>query len=153
MRLVDAVASRIDDRCRVTKCNKAGCTVSLRGTPPERLVLDFDKPGSPLSRDATRCDYLVVAAGAGEPSWVATLELQSGTAKGKVIAQLQAGTDAAGRVIPARAQVVFRPVVVARAFHRELMRQFRRTKVRFHDVSEHVSRIRCGACIADAFRQ
>ena len=43
------------------RLKKDGCKVLLTNAPNPRLIVDFDKPGSPLSQDTTRCDYLVIA--------------------------------------------------------------------------------------------
>ena len=45
----------------VGRLRKEGCKVSLNDAPEPRLIVDFDKPGSPLGQNQTRCDYLFVA--------------------------------------------------------------------------------------------
>ena len=47
--LVKAVAGMLDQRCMVSgRLKKEGCAVSLKDAPAPRLIVDFDKPGSPL---------------------------------------------------------------------------------------------------------
>ena len=59
--LVQRVRARVDDRCIATRIRKQGCSVSLDGAPAPRVIVDFDKLGSPLGPSDQRCDYLFVA--------------------------------------------------------------------------------------------
>lgn len=55
--LLETVRTKTDDKClELGKCEKDGCGVSLKDVPKSRLVIDFDKPGSPLGEDQSRCD-------------------------------------------------------------------------------------------------
>ncbi len=77
MGLVEAVNAALDKNCTVSgKLKKKGCAVSLEGAPEPRLIVDFDKPGSPLGKSETRCDYLFVANGERCAGWIAPLELK-----------------------------------------------------------------------------
>ncbi len=90
--LLERVGRRIDANCCVTG---EGCKVVMTGAPTSRLVIDFDKPGSPLATATTRCDYLLVAEDGQAPLWVAVLELKRGQwHAGKVVRQLRAGASA-----------------------------------------------------------
>ena len=69
--LVKAVRRELSSRCLVSGgLNKKGCKVLLRGTPRSYAVVDFDKPGSPLGPEDSRCDYLYVADGKDDTGWV-----------------------------------------------------------------------------------
>ena len=111
--MVQTVCDTLDDGClRSGGLNKNGCSVPLKGTPSPRVVVDFDKPGSPLDRNETRCDYLVVAEVKKEGrGWVVPLELKRGRLRANhVVSQLQAGASAAEKLLPAVLQVRFRPI-------------------------------------------
>ena len=143
----EAARQRVNARCLVRRCRKEGCQVSLRDASPDRVVIDFDKPGAPLRRDETRCDYLVVAG-----NWIAPLELKRGQAGLKIVEQLQAGADVARGLVPGDAALVFGPVVAARGIHRELTRKLRRERIKFGKKAEPVRVIRCGGALAEAFQ-
>ena len=121
--------------------------MSLRDASRDRVVIDFDKPGSPLRRDETRCDYLVVAG-----DWIAPLELKRGQATLKIVEQLQAGANVARDLVPGDAALVFRPVAAVEGIHREVARRLRRARIRFGKEAEPVRVIRCGGALAEAFR-
>ena len=53
MSLVKRVRDKLDTRCLVNgRLKKEGCKVSMTGVTEPRLVVDFDKPGSPRRPDA-----------------------------------------------------------------------------------------------------
>ena len=121
MGLVETVRAGLDDgRCLVGGgLEKEGCRVSLDGAPQRRLIVDFDKPGSPRDPDETRCDYLFIAEDDAEDDakrdakrdaartdgnatpegWVVPLELKRGRLHARKVArQLQAGAAVAERL-------------------------------------------------------
>ena len=62
MSLVKRVRDKLDTRCLVDgRLTKKGCKVSMTGVTEPRLVVDFDKPGSPRRPDRPLCDYLFIA--------------------------------------------------------------------------------------------
>ena len=98
--LVNRARNAISRRCIGHRLRKKGCTISLAGAPAPRLIIDFDKPGSPLRSFSTRCDYLFIAKGEDNCGWVAPLELKRGRLDAaKVVGQLQEGACAAERLI------------------------------------------------------
>ena len=65
------------------------------------MIVDFDKPGSPLPVHSTRCDYLLVAGREHARGWVAVLELKRGQLRvNQLVVQMQAGASAAERIVP-----------------------------------------------------
>lgn len=72
---------------------RQGCKVNLTGVPDNRIIIDFDKPGSPIPSDTIRCDYLVILLSVN--SYLAIpLELKSEKLlTTHAVKQLQAGTD------------------------------------------------------------
>ena len=86
---IASIRSRLGAKCIVKQCRKDGCSVSLAGTPQQRLIVDFDKPGSPIGPAAPRCDYLFLADPSCRDLWVAPVELKKGTVDAsKAIKQL-----------------------------------------------------------------
>lgn len=155
--MVQTVCDKLDSRCFSDgRLNKNGCRVSLSGAPSPRLVVDFDKPGSPLGPSETRCDYLLVAEVKGEGyGWVVPLELKSGCLRANhVFIQLQAGASAAEKLLPAELQVKFRPVVAVGSVPKaERNRLKRKGGVRFHGRNEAVRLMSCGAALATTFNR
>ena len=75
--LLDAVRRRLDPNTLVKKgLKRSGCSLSLSGAPKRRLIVDFDKDGSPLNQNQTRCDYLFIAESDEKFAWVVPLELK-----------------------------------------------------------------------------
>ena len=73
-----------------------------------------DMPCAPLGEHDTRCDYLVFAeegGGKGWKGWVVPLELKARLEIGKVTEQLQAGANAASRLVADASRIAFVPVV------------------------------------------
>ena len=63
MSLLKLVEDKISDSCCLIKgkLKKNGYEVKMTNVPTSKLVIDFDKPGSPLKPDKKRCDYLLIA--------------------------------------------------------------------------------------------
>ena len=146
--VVEMVRSMVENTCVISKgLRKEGCTVSLKDVPQSRLIIDFDKPGSPLGKNQARCDYLCVAEVAGKPGWVVPLELKrGGIDASKVVRQLNAGARAAKRLVPNTMKVNFRPVVAygggIHTAERNALRA-NHNKVQFHGTAEPVRLIKC----------
>lgn len=150
--LVEAVRNEANDKCfEPGKCRKDGCGISLEGMPSSRLIIDFDKPCSPLGKKEKRCDYLLVADDDSK-GLVAALELKSGSYKaGEVLEQLRAGARAAENLVPERMKVRFRPVLVfGKAPHKSERDKLKRTgKVSFHGDAQFIRLIKCGGNLAE----
>ena len=153
--VVAAVRKNVDKSCLVKRCRKEGCAVSLAGAPESCLIVDFDKPGSPLGPDSTRCDYLFVAEGSGGSGWVAPLELKKGQLRAdEVVRQLQAGARAAAHLVPSGAPVAFRPVAVSgnAPKHERNRLKDKRNWIRFRGGDKPVRLIPCRAPLVRALR-
>ena len=153
--VVAAVRKNVDKSRLVKRCRREGCAVSLAEAPESRLIVDFDKPASPLGSDSTRCDYLFVAEESGGSGWVAPLELKKGQLHaGEVVRQLQAGARAAECLVPPGIPVAFRPVAVSGNVpkaERDRLRN-KSSRIRFHGRGEPVRLIPCGARLVQALR-
>ncbi len=151
--LVDAVREKVSPKCLSRKCSRPGCSVPLKDAPNPRLIIDFDKPDSPLGERDTSCDFLFIAEGDDESAWVAPLELKSGGIDAsEVIKQLQAGARAAEKLVCRNLPVNFRPIVASGNLPKAERTAIKRT-IRFHRDSMPVRRIRCGAPLTQALRQ
>ena len=155
---IAAVRAQLSKGCVVRRCQKNGCAVSLAEMPQPRLVVDLDKPGSPLGPAQTRCDYLFLAESSCSELWLAPIELKKGTVDaGKAIEQLQAGAQAAEGIIPplgAGIDVRFRPVLASGGGMHKAERDKLKTeanRVTFRGYSEAIRRIRCDAPLIDSF--
>ena len=116
----------------------------------------MDHPLAPVSRYATRCDFLFVGSvDDSDEEWVSPIELKEGNVRASEIErQLQAGADAAAQLVPSGADVYFRPVVASGRIHKDEQRKLRSdsSKIRFRGQSEIIYRIRCGDSLADILR-
>ena len=143
--------------------------MSLDGAPNDRVVIDLDKPSSPLSGEETRCDYLVFAEERGAVAWFAPMELKKGGLRpSKVVPQLQAGADAAAKVVgvatgsstkrsgPESPPVNFLPVAaVGGRIHRADRTELRKKamQVQFGHRKARVQVTRCGGSLVDTLRR
>ena len=154
--LVDTVRGKVENACvKSGGLRKEGCSLSLQDAPQSRLIIDFDKPGSPLRWRQTRCDYLFVAEVPGKPGWVVPLELKKGRLDAsKAVEQLKAGASVAEKLVPDTLTVNFRPVVASggnKAERAEL--RAGRNKVRFRGSVEYVRLLKCGDKLINAFNK
>ena len=156
MALLESVRRMIDRESLVKGgLNKDGCKIVMTDAPAPRLVVDFDKPGSPLAADATRCDYLLVAEGEHARGWVAVLELKRGRLHADhVVRQLRAGASATEKLVPRGEAFRFRPMAASGSTPK-----YERTKLRdkskmiaLHGVKEPVRLMSCGARLVTALR-
>ena len=148
----------INPKCLIKgKLNKKGCRVSLNGTPSPRLIVDFDKPESPLGQNDYRCDYLVILEDQEKGiAWTVPLELKKGQLHAnEVIRQLRAGAKAAEKIVPKVEPIEFRPVAAtgSMSIHERNILRAVRSKIRFRGQKEYVRRIECGDQLITALRK
>ncbi len=157
--LVACVREQLDERCLVGKgtLRKEACEVYLTGMPGSRVVADLDKPGAPLGEHETRCDFLLFAeehGNEGWKEWVVPLELKARLELRRVAAQLQAGADAADRLVADASEVAFVPVVAChlkKGQRRRLKESLMR--VTFKNRKPETFRLmRCGGNLIDHIR-
>lgn len=152
--LVNAVCKvvhkKFSGKCLTKTCSRPGCGVSLKDAPSPRLIIDFDKPGSPLGQRDTRCDFLFGAEDNDESGWVAPLELKSGRVDAsEVLKQLRAGARVAEEIVPQNAKVNFRPVLAYKGIPKA-ERTALKSKVRFRNQTEALRLIKCGSRLTQA---
>ncbi len=151
--LVAQARTNVDDRCIDKQIRKEGCSVALNGVPRDRLIVDFDKPGSPLGPTDVRCDYLLVAEDDSEAGWVVPMELTRGRGSAsKFVRQLRAGAVAAEQLVLRNARARFRPVAVyGGGLHKaeRLKLQRNHNRVSFHGVRQPVRLLECGMRLAN----
>ena len=154
--LVDVIRGELDERCLVTRVKKSGCKVAMTGAPSPRLIVDFDKPGSPLPPSSVRCDYLLIAKGPDDCGWVVPLELKRGRLEvNQVVGQLQAGASAAEKLVPQDEACRFRPVVAVGNVPKSERQKLKEkaNKIGFHRHKEPVRLMHCGDKLAKVLRQ
>ena len=145
MNLSEKIQSNLRTKCIVNKMERQGCILCLRGTPKPYLFIDLDLPGSPLSANDTRCDYLAFVDSIGEMPYVAPVEFKS-TWRGKIVKQLQAGANEAERQVPSQVRCRFRPIGVIKHFPKGGRKDIRKSVscVLFRDRSEVIRIATCG---------
>lgn len=146
---LNMLRSTINPSCFVVSgLNKKGCKVKLDAVPSSRIVIDFDKAGSPLSSNDVRCDYLAVVNGS-KTEFVIPLELmKGGLDSSKVVVQLQAGANFAQKHISRNQVVSFRPVAVTGSAPKREREKLRNSPVKFHGKAAIVDRIACGSSLS-----
>ena len=147
---VQTIEAAFDAKCIVKRCKKGKCSLKLDGVPEPHVVVDFDKPGSPLGEQETRCDYLFVSA--GMPGLVVPMELSAGNKRPtKHIDQLQAGADIACKTLP-KTEMLFLPVFVGRVKPNE-RREIRKKRIRIRGKNVVLEAIACGGALKDALKK
>ena len=154
--LLEQVAAALDSRCLANRLRKEGCDVRLKGVPAQRLIIDFDKTGSPLSGNENRCDYLVISKNQDE-HWVTPLELKKGWLDAsRVIGQLKAGASAAEKLIPKKEIVDFQPVAALGGHisrrERSLLRKKQGT-ISFHGHRARIRLMKCGGSLIQTLKK
>ena len=146
--LVATVRGGLNGSCLIVGgLNKNGCKISMENAPRPRVVVDFDRPGSPLASHELRCDYLFIAEGGAGRGWVAPLELKKGRLHaGEAVRQLRAGARAAERLVPPGEEISLRPIAAVGAMPKAERRRLRNAdnRVEFRGRMEEVRLMRCG---------
>ena len=151
--LVDPVRQRVCEQCLVEECDKNGCSVSLDDAPQPYLVIDLDRPNSPVRQSQKRCDYLFFADERSNRSWVVPMEIKNSEMKvSKVIRQLRAGARVAQKLVSSNSAISFRPVAVVRELHKDAREKLRKgnSEVSFRGRSERIRVLVCGDPVTKA---
>ena len=142
--MLTAVSKKVPESCTAISISKEGCTVSLRGTPQSRVIIDCDRTGAPFAPGAHKCDYLLFAEVDGDTNRAAPIELKKGRVDvGASRNQLQAGATAVESLIPAEFKVALLPLLASGGV-RKAGKKEARDKVRFRGKDIAIRRIRCG---------
>ena len=141
--LVAAVKNVVPPACQTSRCGKDGCSVSMQGAPPLRVIVDLDCTALDIS--GSRCDYLFISEDEGGV-WVAPIELKSGEVKAsKVEEQLQGGAWFAQQFFTAEDQFNFVPVLAhGKSVHRLERNKLRWVRIRLRGKIQQPVLIRCG---------
>ncbi len=154
--LLEKIRDTINGGCLVTsRLKKDGCKIVTKGLPEPRLIIDFDKRGSPLPPNVTRCDYLLVAEVENTPPLVAVLELKRGKLHAdQIVRQLRAGASAAEKLVPQNQAVRFRPIAASGSApkHERTKLRDKANRIKLHEQNERVRLMSCGARLAATLR-
>ena len=146
---LESIRDALNPLCLVESgLNKNGCKVKLDAVPKSRIVVDFDRPGSPVSSNDERCDYLAFVNGF-KTDFVIPIELMKGRLdSSKVVVQLQAGANFAQNHISRDQVVSFRPVAVTGSAHKYQREKLRNSQIKFHGKATSIDRIACGSSLS-----
>lgn len=152
--LVEAFRQKVENSCiEDGPLRRKDCEVSQEDAPQPRVVIDLDKRGSPLGKNQTRCEYLVIVDRNGSGGWVVPMEFKSSRMRvSKVTRQLQAGARAAERLVPKQNPIYFRPVaVIDGPVNRKEMKDLKATgnAVKYRGCWEPVRVLRCGDLLTE----
>ncbi len=149
--LVNSVGEKVSKDCCAKSCSAKRCSVALSNELSPRIVIDLDRCEVLVSKNDTRCDYIIVCEFSGD-DWVVPLELKSGKASGsKIVAQLRAGARIAEKLVPDSAKVQFRPVAACKLtkYERTVIRKVA-NKVKFGRKGKLIKWISCGSNLEEA---
>ena len=154
MTVTQAVRSAIPHGCITRRCREESCSLSLGGTSQQAFAIDMNHDDSPVDQNQTHCDYLFVGSLSGlNEEWVVPIELKRG-AIGATEArdQLQAGADAADRLVPRDLDCRFLPLAVSGRLAQAERAQLRKNShmIRFRGRRVLIERVRCGSRLADS---
>lgn len=145
---LETIKGKLSKDCLVKGgLKKDGCKVVMTDMPQPRLVVDLDKPGSPLEIDEKRCDYFLFAEDKHECRWVVVLELKHGKLRlNKAVRQLRAGASAAESLIPQDEEFRFRPVAATGSVRKDQRRQLKNNSnmIELHGKKEPIRLMACG---------
>ena len=153
--LIRDIRNKLGSSCLSKRIDKEGCSLHVNRRLSPYLIADLDASNSPAHQQETRSDYLFFSHGEPELPRFAPIELKSGSPNAKkVIAQLQAGSDVADRIVPPRAKLLFQPVVAYGGEIRKVQLQRlrdSRSRIRFRGCSALPRLLKCGEALASAF--
>lgn len=121
-----------------------------------RLIIDFDKSGSPIGSHETRCDYLVIAQDPGDFHWVTPLEMKRGKVDAtQVVKQLRAGSSTAEKLVAKEERVSFLPVVAHEGISKHDRKSLlhRPNRIRFHNQVTKIKLLKSGSPLVNVFAQ
>ena len=149
MTITQEVRDAVSDECITRRCREQGCLLSLNGTSQQAFAIDMNHDDSPVDQNQTHCDFLFVGSLAGETEeWVVPIELKRGAiSAGEAREQLQAGADAADRLVPRDLDLRFLPLAVSGSMARAERDQLRKSshRIRFRRRMVLAERTRCGS--------
>lgn len=154
--VVDAVKSNTDPECHAARCSDSGCSLSLNGAPQPYVLISLEHQASPVKENQPHCDYLFVGGNDVATCWVVPIELTVGKPPlNKFTTQLTAGAAIANDLVPANADVTFRPVGVHNGIHRSVVEHLRRKAnyIRFRGNSIAIELLRCRDPLTKALKQ
>ena len=154
--VVDAVKSKTDPECHSTRCSDSGCSLSLNGAPQPYVLISLEHEDSPVKENQPHCDYLFVGGSDAAICWVVPIELTVGKPPlNKFTTQLTAGAAIANDLVPANADVTFRPVGVHNGIHRSVVKHLRRKAnyIQFRGKSIAIELLRCRDPLTKALKQ
>ena len=141
------IDAKVDSRCLTAVLNKQGCEVDAEGSPAPRRVIDMDHPNAPVGRAQEKCDYLLLAdESSPRRLLVVPLELKStGLNPASVQSQLQAGAQAAERIVAGISPIRFVPVAVhGRKIRRRTFRELLAKRIQFRSGEYQIKTMNCG---------
>ena len=156
MTITQEVRDEVSDACITRRCREQGCLLSLNGTSQQAFAIDMNHDDSPVDQNETHCDFLFVGSLAGETEeWIVPIELKRGAiSASEARDQLQAGADAADRLVPHGMEFRFLPLAVSGKMHTAERARLRKNshKIRFRSQRVLVERTRCDSELSNVLR-
>lgn len=154
--IVTMVQAHVPPGCLCTDqtCEDSGCSLSLEGTPTNRVVVDMncDALKTKAERERKkRCDFLFVGKEA-ETVWAASIEMKSGWVDASVaLEQLQEGANTLECWLPKDCKIQFVPVLAwNRKIHKRERSLLQRGRVQLRGQEKQAILIDCGDSLSKA---
>ena len=161
--MVAAVKDQVDEGCLQEdnkKLSAKNCSLYLAGSPGPRLVIHFDKSGSPLGESDTKPDFLFLSDKGGKDKkgqdglgLLVPIELSAGRSKSalKIKDQLQAGVDWSDTAIPEQCQLQLLPIYCGAIDNFEKSQINKASfRIKFRGSKESVLLRQCGSKLTEA---
>lgn len=151
--LPERIRKKVARTCLVRKLNKNGCFLPLDKAPTPRIIVDFDKKGSPALAGGKKGDYVVVAARGKGGSWIVPIEIKKGSLHAKEAhEQVQAAASAMERFLRKGEKFVLKPVVAAKRVRHDESQKIKRLMVTLRGVDRRIDVISCGTPLRMVFK-
>lgn len=150
--ILDAVLSKIPEKCRAKQCKEAQCSLKLNNLPKPCVLINMDCKELEHST-GNRCDYLFIS-NKERQCMVVPIELKSGGLDAsQVIKQLQAGSNFAASIMPQNVRVQFIPIAAhGGRSHPHELKKLRQQRIRFRQIQAQIKLTRCGRSLSDQLR-
>ena len=145
--IVAKVKNVVPPACQTSKYSKDGCSVSMKGAPPLRVMIDMDC--KELGVQGSRCDYLFVGEHQNR-AWVVPIELKSGKVRASEVRdQLQGGAQFAQTILATGDHFNFGPVLAhGKSIHRLELNKLRQARISLGSKIQQPKLIKCGEPVA-----
>ena len=128
--VINQIRNNFDTKCLVeSRIGRGKCNLYLKDITTNRIIVDFDKEGSPLDNNQLRCDFLLIAQSNHKHFWVVLIEIKTGKLRAnKVISQLQKSATTTEQYVRNNKYLRFRPIALSRGISTQEFVELNKTR-------------------------